>query len=128
MNKITYLLPIASLPLLAFAQASASRHGLHENPWVSYALAFVVCLIIAAFFLRILRPGCRGRVAIAAAASFVNWIVAASFVASGGGGILVGTLAATVSALILGYCIVRHADLITSPLRRRAEAVRRGRQ
>lgn len=127
MNRIAYLLPVASLPLIAFAQASASRHGLHENPWVSYALTFVVCLIIAAFIVRMIRPGYRGRVVIAASASFVNWIVAASFVASGGSGILVGTIAATFSAFLLGFCIVRYADLIASPLRRRAEVFRRGR-
>lgn len=123
MNRVIYLAPLASFPLMALAQQAADDTMKAENPYVTAAMIFLAALAVPAALIAYFRLQHRGRVVSAVAFGAMDWLVTVPLVRTSGVGLYASLAIATVSSAAVAFVIVRYGANLSSFFRGR-DAVR----
>ncbi len=118
MNRFFYLLPIASVPLIALAQKSAYDPMGTDNPYVTAALIFVICLAVPVTLIGHFRYKKPGRVVCAVISGAIDWLITASICVSSGAGAVPSLVIAGVSAALVVIILTRFGRNLASFFRR----------
>jgi hypothetical protein len=118
MNRLIYLMPLASFPLMAVAEQGPNSAMKTDNPYVTAALVFVVCLTVAVALTGYFGFRTKGRIAAAAVFGVADWLVTGPICMAAGIRAAVSLSIASVSAAILLFVIIRFGDRLASLFRR----------
>ncbi len=119
MNRLIYLIPLASFPLMAVAEQGPNGAMKTDNPYVAAALVFIVCLLVAVVLAGYFNFGKRGRIASGAVLGLLDWLVTGSICLSACAGPRASASVATLSAVLLFFAVVRYGDRLALFFRRR---------
>lgn len=119
MNRLIYLIPLASFPLMAVAEQGADGAMKTDNPYVAAALVFAACLTAAVALAGYFNLRKRGRIASGVVFGLADFIVTGPICLSAGLGARTSASVATLSAVLLVFVVVRYGDRLASFFKRR---------
>ena len=114
MNRLIYLIPLASFPLLAIAEQGPEQSMKTDNPYIAAALIFVVCLSVAVGLAAYFGFRKRGFVASGVVFGMIDWLVTGPICMSAGVGGAMSAGIATLSAALLAFIIIRFGERLAS--------------
>jgi Na+/proline symporter len=118
MNRLIYLIPLASFPLMALAEQGPEDSMKTDNPYVAAALIFVVCLSVAIALAVYFNFRNRGRVACGVVFGMIDWLVTGPICISAGVSAAAGLTIASISALLIAFTMIRFGERLASFFRR----------
>jgi uncharacterized membrane protein (UPF0136 family) len=119
MNRLIYLIPLASFPLLAIAEQGPDSSMKTDNPYVAAALILVVCLSVAVGLAGYFDFRKRGLVACGVVFGMIDWLVTGPICMSAGVSGAISLAIASASAVLLAFTIIRFGERLASFFARR---------
>lgn len=118
MNRLIYLIPLASFPLMAVAEQGPNGAMKTDNPYVAAALVLAVCLTVAVALTGYFGFRKKGRVAAGLVFGVVDWLVTGPMCLAAGVRTEASLAIASISAAILVFVIIRYGERLASFFRR----------
>jgi hypothetical protein len=114
MNRLIYLVPLASFPLLAIAEQGPDTSLKADNPYVTTALIFAVSLSVAAGLSGYFDFRKRGLVAMGVVFGMLDWLLTGPICMAAGVSGAASLALASVSSALLAFIIVRFGERLAS--------------
>jgi hypothetical protein len=118
MNRLMYLIPLASFPLMALSEQRPEDSMKTDNPYVAAVLIFVVCLSVAVGLTGYFNFRRRGRIAGGVIFGILDWLVTGPICMSAGVSGALSLAIAGVSAALLTFIIIQFGARLASFFRK----------
>ena len=119
MDRLIYLIPLASIPLMAVGEQGSNGAMKTDNPYVVAALVFIVSLTMVIAIIGYFGLRTRGRIAAGIVFGAADWLITGPICLDAGVKMEMSLGIASISAAILLFVIIRFGERLASFFRKR---------